>query len=254
MGFFKGIVDAVGGSDGIAGSLLSGIPYVGEGFAAAQQRTWATNQATDQRNFDDWQANRAMNFSAEEAEKQRQWQEKMSNSAYQRQADDLAKAGYNPILGLKQGASTPSGAVGMSSAGKAGIAAGAMGSGAKDAAALVKSAYRMERAKAKAEKDAIDVSKKKQQSEKAVIDSQLGAIKAKADYEKKLNEVKNPTLDYYSKKVYELINAAGGAFGMGALGKGMGRWLEKGHKGRNSPLWKKNRQGEWFRRDTGELY
>lgn len=49
-------------------------------------------------------------FNASEAEKNRKWQEMMSNTAYQRQANDLKAAGYNPALLLNaSGASTPQG-------------------------------------------------------------------------------------------------------------------------------------------------
>lgn len=49
-------------------------------------------------------------FNASEAEKNRKWQEMMSNTAYQRQANDLKAAGYNPALLLNaSGASTPVG-------------------------------------------------------------------------------------------------------------------------------------------------
>lgn len=49
-------------------------------------------------------------FNASEAEKNRKWQEMMSNTAYQRQAADLKAAGYNPALLLNaSGASTPVG-------------------------------------------------------------------------------------------------------------------------------------------------
>lgn len=56
-------------------------------------------------------------FNAQEAEKQRQWQTEMSNTAYQRAKQDMIKAGINPILGLagSGGASVGTGASASSS-------------------------------------------------------------------------------------------------------------------------------------------
>ena len=73
-------------------------------------------------------------FNATEAEKQRQYETEMSNTAYQRAYEDMRKAGLNPNLaGGQGGASTPSG----SAATSAGIAqfdlAGAMNANANAA-------------------------------------------------------------------------------------------------------------------------
>lgn len=55
----------------------------------------------------------AMAWSAQEAQKNRDWQEKLSDQAHQREVKDLLAAGLNPILSANQGAFTGSGATGQ---------------------------------------------------------------------------------------------------------------------------------------------
>jgi len=94
MGFFDKATSVFnpskwGGSDDpIAGGALGDfIPGIGD--ARAQDKANSTNIQLDKIN--------------------RQWQEKMSNSAYQRAMTDMKKAGLNPMLAYQQGgASVPS--------------------------------------------------------------------------------------------------------------------------------------------------
>lgn len=80
-------------------------------------RDWAKSDATDQAQANERGAERAMDFSSAEALANRNWQEKMSNTAWQRGTGDMLAAGINPMLAyMKGGASTPSGGQGTGSA------------------------------------------------------------------------------------------------------------------------------------------
>lgn len=64
----------------------------------------------------------ANQFTADEAQKQRDWEEYMSNTSYQRQVKDMQAAGVNPAMAMSaNGASTPSGSAATSVAPQSGI-------------------------------------------------------------------------------------------------------------------------------------
>ena len=74
------------------------------------QMGYNTLGAIQQGIYNHIQQNAAMSYNSAEALANRNWQEHMSNTAYQRAVEDMRKAGLNPILAYAQGgASTPGG-------------------------------------------------------------------------------------------------------------------------------------------------
>ena len=101
-GFWGGIIDSFTG--GLGGSILG----LGTSAVSNAQSAKAAKKANE---FSAAQSLLSRNFNAGQAQLDRDYQERMSNTSYQRAVGDLRAAGMNPMLSVMHaGASTPSGA------------------------------------------------------------------------------------------------------------------------------------------------
>lgn len=107
-----------------SGQYLNGIDFLFPGTTALDNifdlsgRKAASQQASAQYALD----NAARAFSANEAQKQRDWEKMMSDTAIQRQAADYKAAGLNPWLAVQRGgigAAVPTGSSAQSNSGQA---------------------------------------------------------------------------------------------------------------------------------------
>lgn len=86
-------------------------------WSQKDQQNFNSQEAANARAFSSQEASTARAFSAEEAQKQRDWEKMMSDTAYQRQIEDMKAAGINPAsIGAAGGASTPVGSTAQTSA------------------------------------------------------------------------------------------------------------------------------------------
>jgi len=124
-----------------------------------------------------------MQFAAEQAQMNRDWQERMSNTSYQRGMADMKAAGLNPILAANLGgASSPGGSMG--SIGTLGNPGASMQQGVTSAAGAAQTAAAVKESIARAEKDDTqqDLNKAQTDTSKATTGLTMATTeKAKAD-------------------------------------------------------------------------
>jgi len=105
-----GVLRALGGGAGLLGPLLG----AGASIYGSQQQAEAQREANE---ANIQLAREQMLFSSQQAAREMDFQERMSNTSYQRGIEDMKKAGINPIMAAGNGgASTPGGAMGSGSA------------------------------------------------------------------------------------------------------------------------------------------
>ena len=115
-------IGAISNNIGGTSSAQANAESAASAYAAMAQ---SSAEAAANREFQERYWEKTSAFNALEAQKNRDWQEHMSNTAYQRAMADMRAAGLNPILAYQQGgASTPSGG-----SAAVGTLAGAMGTG-----------------------------------------------------------------------------------------------------------------------------
>lgn len=104
------LFSTAGANIGSAISTLSTIPTSNSYGSSGSQAAGGTGGSSAaaygmQQNF----LQQQMDYNAREAQKNRDWQERMANTAHQREIEDLKKAGLNPILSAFSGGATTGG-------------------------------------------------------------------------------------------------------------------------------------------------
>jgi len=156
-------------------------------------------------------SNQQGKYNAKEAQKNRDWQTEMSNTAYQRAAADLEAAGLNRILALGSPAATPSGATAAIEAPKLG-STGVAGYNAGVAASTAKQNIEQSKATEALQKEQTNTEKMqqhlvKEQANQSSTQSLLNVASARqANANATKNELYNPIQKLGNEMLEKLTN------------------------------------------------
>lgn len=156
------------------------------------------------------------------AQENRDFQERMSSTAYQRATADKIKAGINPLFGIAGGgASTPSGSVAQVQSDMESLSRASQGQlssaiEAKKAKTQQKSMENQNKLLQEQRKVAQSTAQK-QKAETANLNAMRSGILSDAQYKKAYNDAAIPAFDYVMDKIKSVAPSL--MFGVGGLGK-----------------------------------